>query len=561
MRIELLEEALSVHGDTDTPLRAQLLGRLATELYWAPATLVRRGALSAESVAVARRSGDPLVVASCLDARNSAVWGPGATEERLSAGREIVRLAEAGGHRELALHGHSWCQAALLEVGDIAGLDAEISAYQLLADELRQPRYHWYAHTRRTMRTLLAGDLDAGEAQARQALEMGKQWGLPDAETLFRCQMAMVWQERPSREALDVYDDECHRCDTSLPTDSPRRMMSHAHNLALAVEGDRETRARAELGRLRAVGVLTLEKNVAWAPSLAFLSSATARFGSQEEMATLYALLLPYSSFNVQCGSAVSFWGSVSHHLGILATAMGRWEIAEQHFAEAAAMHERLGAKVLLARTRLEWAAMLGARDRAEDAARVRDLVDAVLADAGRLGLHVLERRALAFRSDVVLATVLFTDIVDSTRQAARMGDRAWTELLDRHNEAVRRELRRFGGREIKTTGDGFVATFDVPARAIHCAEAVVRMLSDLDVQVRAGIHTGECERVGDDLVGIAVHTAARVAASAGTGEVRVSSTVRDLVAGSGVAFEDCGLHALKGVPGEWRLYALHSRF
>jgi class 3 adenylate cyclase len=159
--------------------------------------------------------------------------------------------------------------------------------------------------------------------------------------------------------------------------------------------------------------------------------------------------------------------------------------------------------------------------------------------------------------SSVVLATILFTDIVDSTRQAAAMGDRAWSELLDRHNEAVRRELHRFGGHEVKTTGDGFVATFDAPARAIHCAQAVVHALSDLDVQVRAGIHIGECARTRDDLIGIAVHTAARVAASASTGEVRVSSTVRDLVAGSGIVFEERGVHTLKGVPGEWRLYAV----
>jgi class 3 adenylate cyclase len=558
VRIELLEEALTALGEVDTPLRARVLGRLATELYWMSGTFQRRDGLSAASVAVARRAAAPMVLAACLDARNSAIWGPDGAEERLRAGREIVRLAEpGGGDRELALHGHAWCEAALLELGDVAGLDSEITAYQHLADGLRQPRYQWYAHTRRTMWTLLTGNLDAGEALARQGLEMGKQWCLPDAESLFRCQMAVVWQERPSREAVEVYEDECRRCDSSLPANSPVLIVRHAHNLALAHEAERETRARAELERLLGRGVLGLERNVTWAPTLAFLSAPLARFGSHGEIATLYSLLLPYAKHNVQCGGAVACWGSFSHHLGILAAAMSQWEAGEGHFSEAAGMHERLGAKVLLARTRLEWATMLTARGRAEDVGRTRDLVDAVLTEARRLRLHVLERRALGMHSSVVLATILFTDIVDSTRQAAAMGDRAWSELLDRHNEGVRRELHRFGGHEVKTTGDGFVATFDAPARAIHCAQAVVHALSDLDVQVRAGIHIGECARTRDDLIGIAVHTAARVAASASTGEVRVSSTVRDLVAGSGIVFEERGVHTLKGVPGEWRLYAV----
>jgi class 3 adenylate cyclase len=149
---------------------------------------------------------------------------------------------------------------------------------------------------------------------------------------------------------------------------------------------------------------------------------------------------------------------------------------------------------------------------------------------------------------------VLFTDLVGSTQLAAELGDRGWREVLEAHHAAVRRELSRFGGVELDTAGDGFFASFDGPARAIGCARAIVAAMPVLGLQIRVGIHTGECERVGEKLAGLAVHVGARVAAAAGAGEVLVSGTVRDLVAGSGFAFDNRGEHELKGVPGSWRL-------
>src|SRR5439155_14362408 len=156
-----------------------------------------------------------------------------------------------------------------------------------------------------------------------------------------------------------------------------------------------------------------------------------------------------------------------------------------------------------------------------------------------------------------VLATVLFSDIVGSSEKAAALGDRAWRELLERHHELVRRQLVRFRGKEMDTAGDGFFASFDGPARAIRCGCAIAETVPELGLEVRVGLHTGECELVEGKVAGIAVHTGARVAANAQPGEVLVSSTVRDLVAGSGLTFEDRGWHELKGIPGEWRLYAV----
>jgi pimeloyl-ACP methyl ester carboxylesterase/class 3 adenylate cyclase len=160
---------------------------------------------------------------------------------------------------------------------------------------------------------------------------------------------------------------------------------------------------------------------------------------------------------------------------------------------------------------------------------------------------------------DRVLATILFTDIVGSTAKAVELGDARWRELLEQHHATVRRLLLRHRGTELDTAGDGFFASFDGPARGIRCARAITESVRDLGIEVRAGLHTGECERMNSKVGGIAVHIGARVAAEAGPGEVVVSSTVKDLVAGSGIAFHDRGAAELKGVPGEWRLFAVES--
>jgi class 3 adenylate cyclase len=156
-----------------------------------------------------------------------------------------------------------------------------------------------------------------------------------------------------------------------------------------------------------------------------------------------------------------------------------------------------------------------------------------------------------------VLATILFTDLVASTSQAVRLGDQAWIDLLRKHNAAVRSRLAEFRGEELDVAGDGFFAAFDAPGRAIECARAIRDDLAELGLQVRAGIHTGECERIDGKLSGIAVHLGARIAAEAEVGDVLVSRTVRDLVAGSGLAFEDRGVRRLKGMPEAWRLFAV----
>jgi class 3 adenylate cyclase len=244
-----------------------------------------------------------------------------------------------------------------------------------------------------------------------------------------------------------------------------------------------------------------------------------------------------------------------------LASALRDFPAARQLFEQAAEAYGAMPcparvAEALLGLSDAEWAAgeVAASRTAAERAAEV----------AGAVGAHVLTARAKEAvdrgSSTTVLATVLFTDLVGSTQRAVAAGDAAWRATLERHHAVVRRELGRFGGREIDTAGDGFLATFDVPAQAIRCATAIRAALSQIDLPVRAGIHTGECQVSGEKLTGLAVHIAARVSASAGAGEVLVSRTVRDLVAGSGFAFTDRGTQELKGVPGDWQLYAVDGQ-
>jgi class 3 adenylate cyclase len=160
---------------------------------------------------------------------------------------------------------------------------------------------------------------------------------------------------------------------------------------------------------------------------------------------------------------------------------------------------------------------------------------------------------------DRILSTVMFTDIVDSTRQAADLGDFEWRALIKRHDDLVRSQLQHFAGREIDRTGDGFLSAFDSPARAIRCAQAISTAMHGIGLRVRAGVHSGEFEVIGEHLGGIAVHIGARISALAGPDDVLVSQTVKDAVIGSGITFDDRGTHELKGVPGQWQLYALTS--
>ena len=394
-RISHLEEALTALGQKDSPLRAQLLGRLASKLNYAAGSMERRDALTAEAVEVARRVGDPVVLAGCLDTRNAAMWGPGGAEERLAAGEEIVRLAHSAGDRELALSGHAWCQIAFLEMGEVAGLDAHLSAYERIAEELRQPRYRWYAWTRRAMRALLAGDLDDAERLAREALVLGRGGGEPDADNVFSAQLVTLALERPTDEPWEHFEGWL----PSVESDAlPHVAVARGHRMHLALESGRTDVARNELNWFRRVGIGKIDVTWMWTVTMVRLAPVIARMGTAEEAEALYAALLPFAAGNAMNGGAVTYEGSYSYYLGVLATALGRWDAADRHFATAAAMHEGMGARAWLTRTRLEWSEMLVARSRPRDLESAMRLLHLVDESATRLGLTGVAERACALR-------------------------------------------------------------------------------------------------------------------------------------------------------------------
>ncbi len=401
-RISLLEEAREALAGASSPVTAQLLARLATELYHVPGSRERREALSADSIEVARQLGEPVTLALSLHARNYALWGPGGSPERLALGREIVDLAHQGGDRELALRGHAWCQTALLELGDVAGLDVELAAYERLAEELRQPRYRWYAATRRAMRAFLAGDLDEGERLARAARDLGKDAGEADAENVFWAQMLVVWQERPCPDAIEYTDARVHFATSTAGDESPLAVGMRLTRLLLLLETTRRDEAEAELGPsldLAMRTVCNLEHTFQWPFLAVHLATAAVRLSTGDAAATLYDLLVPYAGVNAQDGGAVTFLGSFSYYVGMLAASLAQWDQADEHLADAAAMHERMGARAYLARTRLEWAGTLLTRRGSGDIERARELLGQALTAARELGLVAVERRAVELLS------------------------------------------------------------------------------------------------------------------------------------------------------------------
>jgi class 3 adenylate cyclase len=390
---ELLEEALAGQGGATTMLRARLAARLAGELAWTPKSLDRRRQLAAESVEVARHLDDPATLAACLDSTTFAVWIHGERTRRRAAGEEIVALATRVRDPEVALKGYAWCHIASLEEGDPIALDAALDAYEACADEVGQARYLWYALTRRTMRAILTGALDEGEAMARQALASGRAQGEGDAESLYACQMSLIWQERPTNEAAEHLEMRRRSWITEPPT-AALQPVTRTHAIALAVGAGQPAEIRRELDGLMDFGIANLEPSMAWTSTCAGAAIAAAQVGTEDEVAQLYELIRPASGVNAFCFGAVSYWGSLDHHLGVLAGRLGLWDQAEAHLAAAAADHQGLGARVWLTRTQLETATLLRARGRPSDVDGYRGLLAQVLATADELKLPVIAERA-----------------------------------------------------------------------------------------------------------------------------------------------------------------------
>jgi DNA-binding SARP family transcriptional activator len=384
-RVALLEEALDGLGDEDSALRARLLARLALELYYSGEPDRRLG-LSEEAVELARRLGDPRTLATCLDARHYALWRPETVDERLEVAAELRRVAEQTGDPELELEGAGWTVVDLLELGDVQGADVQISAASKLAEALQRPIWLWWSSLLQCTRAQLAGAFDEAERLAEETLEIGRHGQAENALNAYAQAMFNIRREQgrlaevePAvRGFIDLY---------------PMLVAWRAALALMLVELGRVDEARAEFDRVK---FADLPRDANWLIGVTLLAEVCGALGDGERAAELYDALEPYAGRNVVVGRAATCNGAASRLLGILATAMRSWELAESHFISALAMHERMGARPWVAHTQLAYAEMLLQRRRRGDRARAQELLAEAVQVADALGMRVVAGRARA---------------------------------------------------------------------------------------------------------------------------------------------------------------------
>jgi DNA-binding SARP family transcriptional activator/tetratricopeptide (TPR) repeat protein len=382
-RLAVLEEALAALGAEDNPLRARLLARLALELYYS-GDPGRRQALSEQAVELARRLGDLRTLATCLDARHYALWRPETVDERLEVATELRRVAETTGDPELELEGAGWTVVDLLELGDVVGADVQIAAASKLADALQRPLWLWWTLLLRCTRAQMTGRFAVAERLAEEALEVGRHGQAENAVNAYaqatfnirREQGRLAEVEPAVRRFVDIY---------------PMLVAWRAGLALMLVELGRADEARDEFEALARLDDLPRDAN--WLIGVTLLAEVAGALGDGARAEPLYALLEPFAGRNVVVGRAATCNGSASRLLGILAAAVRSWELAEGHFIDALAMHERMGARPWVARTQLAYAEMLLTRRRRGDRARARGLLEDALSTAEALGMPVVAQR------------------------------------------------------------------------------------------------------------------------------------------------------------------------
>ncbi len=574
--IGVIAEVLSSMDPGDTAVRATLTAKLGGEHYW---TGEREKGLSLcqEAVAMARRIGDPRALVSALWDRSQISWGPENVEGRLATATEIATLAESIGDYQCALRAREMRFTALLEIGDMAGIDAEVRAYAALAEKSGEQfgiveRFH-------AALALSRGDFELAERKTRELSRHAQRRQDP---ALLACASYLTEILGRERDGIDLAQFEGlrkARIARSLTTAAVFRIELAIFFTAIG----RRAEALAEMGSLERNNFAAIPRDWNWLYNMCGLATLCVGLRDAQRAAAVYELLLPYANRNVTAGWGDLAYGCSSRFLGMLAGVIDRANDAQAHFEQALEFDDRMGSRPWAAYARYEYARVLLNRGNQGDLEHALKLLTEAREITSAIGMKPLGGRvnsliakAQAPKSNLaaatarppagantgehsqrVIATILFIDIVSSTEHVTELKDRRWVELRARFFESVRKELASFGGREINTAGDGMFAIFDRPDTAIHCAFAMSDGAQKIGLQIRAGIHTGECELVGGDAVGIAVHIGARVAGCAAATEVMVSSTVRDLLAGGDISFTDRGSRVLKGILGEWRLYAV----
>lgn len=393
-RLDLLTEALTTVSDD--ALRAQLLATLAGELYYGP-DVERRDELTARAVAIARRLDDPKLLGQCLHARTYALWGPGGAPQRSAAAQEICRLAAAADDRELALTGHAWGITAAMELGDMSTLDHELAAYSGIADQLRQPRYRWYACSRRSVRAAISGDYRAAAELAEQGFGIALAAGEPDAFNVYTANRFMICLETGDSDCLAHADQLHDQALAVLPADSGPRAGITAYTAWIHATREDESVARSLLDWLSVERLRAALLDCEWMNTMVVTGWTAVRLNDRPRVAAIAELLRPYADQCAVDSGGVVFLGSTHYTLGMLATVLGDWDAAEQHLAAALTVHRAMGARPWIARTRYEQARLAARCDRPAAAlfAEARRLARAIPMPLLRLDIDRLFRTGL----------------------------------------------------------------------------------------------------------------------------------------------------------------------
>ncbi|MFN2594046.1 MAG: adenylate/guanylate cyclase domain-containing protein [Actinomycetota bacterium] len=553
--VSRLEEALELHGHIASAQKALLLGRLASELYWSDQAS-RRAILAREAVDIARGLRDAAVLARSLHEYRVAGGTVDTLDHRVAIATEILELGDEGAEPEMVLEGRIWRIVDFVEFAKLDQAVSDIAQFERTVKELGQETYRWYGPFFHGALAEVSGDFDAAaslydtaEALAAATSDAVAPLYIVGHRLMIEIERGNAGQVLPVVQAfVDSYPAlALWRCALAF-------VMWHA--------GERE-RCEELFAELGADDFGPVRRGGPWLLGLALLAEVCGHVRDKTAARPLYRLLLPFASRNAIGARTLISRGAVDRHLGILAATQGHERLAEKHFLAALDQNSALAQWPSMAQTQLDYARFLINTQQRERAA---PLVRAAAGAAKRLLLRRIDREAEELAAELSHATtpvreresikssqaptrtrskfearpssevtILFSDIVASTRTARTVGDSAWVELLEAHNVIVRQELAEAGGIEVGTRGDGFMAAFNDPESALRCALRIQRALAhpellglDPPLRVRLGIHTGEAIKHGDEFYGIAVNTAARVSAKARADEVLVSSTVRD---------------------------------
>jgi class 3 adenylate cyclase len=515
---------------------------------------------------------------------------------RLRESDELHDLAKRLGDLELELRAHVYRLAGRLAVGDIPGMDADLAAYERLADLLRQPQHSWHVPLLKATRAMIDGRFDDAERLIEEAFAAGRRAEEPVSAQFHMVQLGLL--RRLRRRPDDLAATAASIAELTQLAENYAAIPAWRCSLAIThAELGNRAEARAVFESLAANGFASIPSDAQFVVSMSLLAEVADFLGDAERAQQIYDRLLPYDGLNVVAGRAAASNGPVACYLGNLAAVCGRLADAERHYVAALDMTARMGDRPFGARARYRLARLLLRRDAAGDRERGLDLLRETVEIAQEVGMEELVREAIAARLeaqglgeldvstsidymiDAVAAeqpdiaahaapdgqvTILFSDIEDSTVITERLGDERWLRVLRAHNNLFRGLVRSHGGYEVKNQGDGFMLVFPQPDRALECAAAIQRALAEGEavegerIRVRIGMHAGEAISEDGDFFGRSVIVAARIAAQARGGEILVSEELKRRAEDGdceSVGFDDGRDIELKGLAGTHRVY------